>query len=154
MRTWILAAVLRRGLDNVGDQFSPGAQPFGEFGPALFGARHEQDHFHVEQGRAAERILLAAVHRLHRVDEIRKVPMPGQQIEITSSRLLDVILEHGDDQFVLALEVGIERAAGETGRGRNGFDAGAADAVFLEHARGRLEQFVAGIVPGRSGSDS
>ncbi len=73
---------------------------------------------------------------------------------MASKRLLDVILEHGDDQFVLALEVGIERAAGETGRGRDGFDAGAADAVFLEHARGRLEQLVAGIVTGRSGSDS
>ena len=75
------AAVLRRGLDDVGDQFSPGAQPLGEFGPALFGARHEQDHLHVQKGRAAERILLAAVHGLQRVDEIREVLVPGEQIE-------------------------------------------------------------------------
>ena len=72
------AAVLRRGLDDVGDQLAPGAQPLGEFGPALFGARHEQDHLHVQKGRAAERILLAAVHGLQRVDEIRKVLVPGR----------------------------------------------------------------------------
>ncbi len=43
-------------------KLSPGPQPLGEFRPALFGARHEQDHFHVQERRAAERILLAAVH--------------------------------------------------------------------------------------------
>ncbi len=69
-------------------------------------------------------------------------------------RLLDVVLEHGDDQLVLALEIRIERAAREAGRGRDGLDAGAADALFLEHARRRLEQFFAGIVPGGSGSNS
>jgi len=103
---------------------------------------------------SAKRILLAAVHCLHRFYEIRKVPVPGQQIEMASSRLRDVILEHGDDQLVLAVEIRVERATREAGRGRDGLDAGAADALFLEHARGRLEQLFAGIVPGRSGSDS
>ena len=148
------AAVLRRGLDDVGDQLSPRAQPLGEFGPALFGARHKQDHLHVQQRRTAERILPAAVHGLQRVEEFREVAVLGEQIEIAPDRLLDVILEHGDDQLVLALEIRIERAARETGRGRDGLDAGAADALFLEHARRRLEQFVAGIVPGGSGSNS
>ena len=55
-----------------------------------------------KQGRAAERILLAAVHGLQRVDEIRKVLVLLEQIEDALDRLLDVILEHGDDQFVLA----------------------------------------------------
>jgi hypothetical protein len=134
--------------------FSPGAQPLGEFGPALFGARHEQDHFHVQQGRAAERILLAAVHGLQRLDEIRKVLVLLEQIADAPDRLLDVILEHGDDQFVLALEVRIERPAREAGRRRDRLDAGAADALFLEHARRRLEQLFAGVVPCGSGSHS
>ena len=102
----------------------------------------------------AERILPAAVHGLQRIDEIREVFVPGEKIEIALDGLLDVILEHGDDQFVLALEIRIERPAGEAGRGRNGLDAGAADALFLEHARRRLEQLFAGVVPGRSGSNS
>ena len=105
------------------------------------------------RGAAAERVLLA-VHVLQRFDEIRDVAVLRQQVEIAPDRLFDVILEHGDDQLVLAGEVRIERAARETGRGRDGLDAGAADALFLEHARGRLEQFVAGIVPGRSGPNS
>ena len=154
-RTALLSAVLCAvGLDDVGDQFSPGAQPLGEFGPALFGARHEQDHLHVQKGRAAERILLAAVHGLQRVDEIREVVVPGEKIVNAPNGLLDVILEHGDDQLVLALEIRIERPAREAGRRRDGLDAGAADALFLEHARRRLEQLFAGIVPGRSGSNS
>ena len=69
-------------------------------------------------------------------------------------RLRDVILDHGDDQLVLAPEIRIERAAAEAGRRRDGLDAGAADALFLEHARRRLEQLFAGIVPGRSCSNS
>ena len=80
--------------------------------------------------------------------------MLGEQIEIAPNGLLDVILEHGDDQLVLAPEIRIERAARETGRGRDGLDAGAADALFLEDARRRLEQLFAGIVPGGSGSNS
>ena len=76
----------------------------------------------------------------------------GQKIETALDRLLDVILEHGDDQLVLVGEIRIERAAGEAGRGRNPFDAGGIDALFLEYQRSRLEQLVAGIVPGRSGS--
>ena len=129
-------------------------QPLGELGPALFGARHEQDHLHVQQGRTAERILLAAVHGPQRIDEIGNVLVLGEQIEIAPDGLLDVILEHGDDQLVLALEIRVERPARETGRGGDGLDAGAADALFLEHPRRRLEQLFAGIVPGRSGSDS
>ena len=152
--SWILAAVLRRGLDDIGDQLAPGAQALGEFGPALFGARHKQDHLHVQKRRTAERILLAAVHGLQRIDEIREILVPGEKIEIAPNRLLDVILEHGDDQLVLALEIRIERPAREAGRSRNGLDAGAADALFLEHARRRLEQLFAGVVPGRSGSNS
>ena len=47
----------------------------------------------------------------------------------------------------LLVEIRIERAAGETGGSRDGLDAGGIDALFLEHARRRLEQFVAGLVP-------
>ena len=108
----------------------------------------------MQKRRTAERILLAAIHRLQRLDEIRKVVVPGEKIELAPDRLLDVILQHGDDQFVLALEIRIERAAGKTGRGRDRLDAGAADALFLEHPRRRFEQLFAGIVPGRSGSNS
>ena len=65
-----------------------------------------------------------------------------------------MIFEHRDDQLVLAGEIRIECAAREPGCGRDCLDAGGIDALFLEHERGRLEQFVAGIVPGRSGADS
>ena len=153
-RDCVLAAVLRRGLDDVGDQFSPRAQALGEFGPAFFGARHEQDHLHVQEGGAAERILPAAVHGLQRVDEIRGFLCFARSSMHAPNRLLDVIFEHGDDQLVLALEIRIERAAREAGGGRDDFDAGAADSLFLEHARRRFEQFLAGVVPCGSGSDS
>jgi hypothetical protein len=72
----------------------------------------------------------------------------------SASRAFDVVLEHGDDQFVLALEVRIEGAAREARRSHDRLDAGAANTLFLEHARRCLEQLVAGFVPGRSGSHS
>ena len=139
---------------SIDDQLAPRAQTLGKLRPALFGARHEQDHLHVQQRRAAERILPAAVHGLQRIDEIREIPVLGKKIEIAPDRLLDVILEHGDDQLVLALEIRIKRPAREAGRSRDAFDAGAADSLFLEDARRRLKQLFAGIVPGRSGSNS
>jgi hypothetical protein len=71
-----------------------------------------------------------------------------------SNGLFDVLLDHGDDQLVLALEVRVERSTREAGRGRDILDAGAADALFLADACGRLEQLFAGIVPCRSGPDS
>jgi hypothetical protein len=148
------AAVPQRGLDDVSDELSPGAQPLGKFGPALFGACHEQDHLHVQKRRAAERILPATVHVPQRIDEVREVLVPGEQIEIASDRLLDMVLDHGDDQLVLAVEIRIERPAREAGRRRNRLDAGAPDALLLEHARRSLEQLFAGVVPGRSGANS
>ena len=108
----------------------------------------------MQEWRPAERILPAAIHGPQRLDEVREVLVPGEQIEIASNGLLDVILEHGDDQFFLALEVRIKRSACKSGRGRNRLDAGAADPLFLEHARRRLEQLLAGIVTGGSGSNS
>ena len=105
----------------------------------------------MEQGRAAERILPRAPHLAERLDEVSGILMQSQQFEIALDGLLDMVFEHRDDQLILAGEVRIERAAGEAGRGRDRLDAGAADALFLEHAGGRLEQFVAGIVPGRPG---
>ena len=89
-----------------------------------------------------------------RFDEIRKFLVPVEQFADAHDGLLDVILEHGDDQLVLALEVRIERPAREAGRRRDRLDAGAADALFLEHARRRLEQLFAGIVPCGSRSHS
>ena len=97
---------------------------------------------------------LRAVHVSNASRKSVDVLVLRQQFEIAPDGLLDVILEHGDDQLVLALEIRIEGAAREAGRGRDGLDAGAADALFLEHARRRFEQFVAGVVPGGSGSDS
>jgi len=90
-----------------------------------------------ENGRA---ILLATVHGLQRIDKIRDGFVPGEKIEIASNGLCDVILDHGDDQLVLALEIRIKRPAREAGRSRDAFDAGAADSLFLEDARRRLKQ--------------
>src|SRR5882672_6193322 len=59
-----LPAVLQRGLNDIGDQFSPGSQALGEVRSALFGTRHKQDHLHVQKRRTAERILSATVHGL------------------------------------------------------------------------------------------
>ena len=108
----------------------------------------------MQQGRATERILSAAVHGLESFDEIRGGCMLGEQIVHSRDGLLDVILEHGDDQLVLALEIRIESAAREAGSGRDDLDAGAADALFLEHPCRRFEQLLAGVVPRGSGSDS
>src|SRR6266850_6764566 len=150
----VLSTVLQRGLNDIGDQFSPGSQALGEFGSALFGARDKQDHLHVQKRRTTERILLATVHGLQRINKIREGVVPGEKIEIASNRLCDVILDHGDDQLVLALEIRIKRPACEAGCSRDAFDAGAADSLFLEDARRRFKQLFAGIVPGRSGSNS
>ena len=126
----------------------------GSRGPALFGARYEQDHLHEQEGRTTDRILMAAVHGLQRINKVREAFVPGEQIEIASNGLLGVILEHGDDQLVFALEIRVKRPAREAGRGGNGFDTGAADALFLEYARRRFQQLFASIIPGRSGSGS
>jgi hypothetical protein len=91
---------------------------------------------------------------LQRIDEIGKIAVPCEQVEVAPDRLLDVVLEHREDEFFLALEVRIERPARETGGGRDRLDAGATDPLFLEHARSGLEQLFAGVVPGRSGPDS
>ena len=80
--------------------------------------------------------------------------MPGEQVEIAPDGLLDVVLEHGDDQLVLAVEIRIECSAREAGRRRDRLDAGAPDALFLEQTRRRFEQLFAGHVPGRSGANS
>src|SRR5260370_41711587 len=108
----------------------------------------------MQQRRAAERILQAAVHRSQSFDEVRNVLVPGEKIEIASNGLLDVILEHGDDQLVLAGKVRIKRPARKAGRGGDGLDAGATDALFLEHSRRRLEQLFKGIVPARPAPNS
>jgi hypothetical protein len=108
----------------------------------------------VQKWGTRERILMATIDGLQRIDEIRKVLVLVEKIEVAANGLFDVILQHGDDQLVLALEIRIKRAAREAGRDRDGLDAGAADALVLEDARRRFEQLFAGIVPGRSGSDS
>jgi hypothetical protein len=77
--------------------------------------------------------------------------MLGEQIVHSRDRLLDVIFEHGNDQFVLALEIRIEGAAREPGGRRDDLDAGAADSLFLEDARRRLEQLFASVVSCGSG---
>src|SRR4030095_10583976 len=100
----------------------------------------------------AEWILLRAIHVAKGLEVIGWTPVFRQQVEAALDRLLDVILEHGGDQFVLADKIRIKRAARETGRGCDRFDTGAVNALFLEHPRRCLEQLVAGIVPGRSGS--
>ena len=43
-----------------------------------------------------------AIHVAERVDVILQVLVLRQEIEAAPDRLLDVILEHGDDQLVLA----------------------------------------------------
>ena len=115
---------------------------------------HGDRHDRHERQPADDDVRHRHAPRLQRVDEVREVLVPGEQIEIAPDRLLDVVLEHGDDQLILAFEIRIERAAGKTGGGRNRLDAGAADALFLEHPRRCLEQFFAGVVPGGSGSNS
>src|SRR5712664_2731016 len=149
-----LPAVLQRDLDDISDLFSSGSQALGEVRSALFGTRHKQDHLHVQKRRTAERILSATIHGPQRLDKIREVLVSGEKIKIAPNGLFDVILEHGDDQLVLALEIRIKRPAREAGRSRDAFDAGAADSLFLEDARRRLKQLFAGIVPSRSGSNS
>ena len=102
----------------------------------------------MQKRRTAERILPAAVHGLHRVEKFREIAVLGKQIEIAPNGLLDVILEHGDDQLVLAPEIRIERPARETRRRRDGLDAGPADPLFLEDARRRLDTAFRGYRPG------
>ena len=154
----IVSGLVAHGVDTVFGL--PGAQIYGLFDAfqqaqlKVIGARHEQDHFHVEQGRAAQWIRSAALHVAVRIHEVLQVLVPRKKIEVAPDQLLDVVLEHRNDQFVLAVEIRVERPARESGRRHDRFDAGGVDALFLEHARRSLEQLVAGGVPRRSGANS
>jgi hypothetical protein len=70
---------------------------------------------------------------------------------VKRQRLLDMVLEHGRDQFVLVGEVRIEGAARQAGGGRDRLDAGSTDALLLEHLGGGLEQLFPRFLAGRSG---
>jgi len=140
--------------DDVGDQGPAGAQTLGELGTSLLRSGHVEDQLHVEQGGAAERILTAAVRLSQRGDEVDGIAVALQQIEMVAHGSIDVILEHGDDQVVLAGEIGIDGAAREAGGGGNGFDAGAADPLLLEDLGGGREEALAGRVASRSGPPS
>lgn len=144
---------IRRG-DDVGDQGPAGAQTLGELGTPLLGSGHVEDQLHVEQGGATERILTAAVRLSERSDEVDGVAVAIQQIEMVAHGALDVVLEHGNDQLVLAGEIGIDGAARESGGGGNGFDAGSADPLLLEDLGGGREEALARHVAGGSGPPS
>jgi hypothetical protein len=63
--------------------------------------------------------------------------------------LLDLVLEQGQDQVVLAAEVGVERAAGEAGDVADLLDRGADDAAGGEHLdRGRHQLLLRLGAPG------
>jgi hypothetical protein len=64
-----------------------------------------------------------------------------------------MLLQHGDDEFVLACEIRIEGAPREAGRGGDGFDACRTYTLFLEYLRGCLEQLFAGVVARRPGAN-
>jgi len=137
-----------RGSDDVGDQGAARAQALGELGTPLLGSGHVEDQLHVEQGGAAERILTAAVRLPEGSDEVDGVAVAIQQLEMVAHGSLDVVLEHGDDQLVLAGEIGIDGAAREAGGGGDGFDAGSADPLLLENLGGGREEALARHVAG------
>jgi hypothetical protein len=83
---------------------SPGAQALGEFGPALFGARHEQDHFHVQQGRRPSGSAGCGPWSFSASMKSRFLCFSSRS-RMRPIGLLDVILEHGDDQSSLLLKL-------------------------------------------------
>ena len=136
-----LPHVLRDGLDDVGEQFAPGAQPLGEFRPAFLGTGDEQDDLHMEHGARPSGTCRRAIHGQRKAAmKSARILVRGEEIEVALDRLLDVILEHGEDQLVLAGEIRIERPARETGRGRDRFDA--AGVVPCPRRRGRRPRTV------------
>ena len=136
------------------DQGAPGAQALGEFGSSTFGAGGEQDQLHVQERRAAQRIVAAALGGAQRGQEFRQVAVARQQVAVVLERPFDVVLQHGDDQIVLVVEIRIEGAARQPGGGRDHLDAGRADAVLLEDLGGGLEQLFPRLVAGRTGAYS
>jgi len=71
------------GGDDISDQLAAvRAGVLASSGRRFFGARHEQDHLHVQQRGAAERILPAAIHGPERLEEVGQVLVPGQQVEV------------------------------------------------------------------------
>ena len=64
--------------------------------------------------------------------------------------LLHVVGEHGCDEFVLAVEAGVERAAGQPCRGGDRRHAGSANSLLGEHCRGRLEKPLASLLARRT----
>ena len=82
------------------------------------------------------------------------VAMARQQVAMVLERPIDVVLQHGDDQLVLVVEIRIEGAARQPGGGRDRLDAGRTDALLLEDLGGGLEQLFPRFLAGRSGSHS
>ena len=136
------------------DQGAPRPQALGELGPAAFGAGGEQDQLDMQERRAAQRIVAAALGGAQRGHEVRRVAMARQQLAMVLERPLDVVLQHGDDQLVLVVEIRIEGAARQPGGGRDRLDAGRTDAVLLEDLGGGLEQLFPRFLAGRTGSHS
>ena len=133
------------------DQGAPGPQALGELGPAAGGAGGEQDQLHVQERRAAQRIVAAALGGAQGGDEVRQVAMARQQVAVMLERPFDVVLQHGDDQLVLVVEIRIEGAARQAGGSRDRLDAGRTDTLLLEHLGGGLEQLFPRFLAGRSG---
>jgi len=61
-------------------QGAPGAQALGELGPAALGAGGEQDQLHVQERRAAQRIVTAALGGAQSGDEIGRIAVTRQQL--------------------------------------------------------------------------
>ena len=108
----------------------------------------------MQERRAAQRIVAAALGGAQRGEEVRQVAVARQQVAMVLERPFDVVLQHGDDQIVLVVEIRIEGAARQPGGGRDRLDAGRTDALLLEDLGGGLEQLFPRFLASRSGSYS
>jgi len=140
------------GGDDLRDQRPARAQTLGQLRATRGGPGDVEDQLHVEQGGSAEGVLPVTIRLPKGGDEVDGIAMVVQQVEMVAHGSLDVVREHGVDQLVLAVKVGVDGAACEAGGGGNGFQAGPADTPFVEHLGGGREEPLARHVTGRSGA--
>src|SRR5262249_32986181 len=100
----------------------------------------------------AQRVVPAALGGAQRFDEADRVAVATEQLAVVLQRSLDVVLEHRDDELVLAREVRVERAASEAGGGRDRLDARSPGAPLGAPPGPGVERLAPRLVARRTGA--
>ncbi len=138
----------RGGGGDLAEEGAHGAQVLTQHRAELRRAGHVQHELDLQQRVVVEWVVLAADVGAQCVDEPGRIGVPSQQGPVVGLAAGEVVVEHGDGQLLLPLEVRVEGAAGEAGGGGDLLDRGGAHPVLGEDTGGRLEQPLPRLVAG------